>query len=42
MTTIIVFITCILGLFGIGVSVWSIITTRKKYYHEYIERKRNG
>lgn len=41
MTTIIIVATIILALIGIFIAVWSIITTRKKYYDEYIKRKRN-
>lgn len=26
---------------GVGVAVWSFIDTRKKYYNEYIERRKN-
>ena len=29
----------IMGLFGLGVAVWSIIDTRKRYYGEFLERK---
>ena len=41
MTTIIVLLTVILSLSGIAVAVWSLISTRKKYFKEYMERKRN-
>lgn len=41
MTTIIIVASIILALVGILVAIWSIISTRKKYYDDYIERKRN-
>jgi hypothetical protein len=41
MTTIIVSLTAILSLAGVVVAVWSLINTRKKYFQEYMERKRN-
>ena len=27
---------------GLGVAVWSFIDTRKRYYKEYLRRKRNA
>lgn len=41
MTTIIVSLTAILALAGVFVAVWSLISTRNKYFKEYKERKRN-
>jgi hypothetical protein len=41
MTAIIVSLTVILALAGIGVAMWSLIDTRNKYFKEYTERKRN-
>jgi hypothetical protein len=41
MTTIIITLTVILALAGIAVSMWSLITTRNKYFKEYMKRKRN-
>lgn len=41
MTTLIVSLTVILALAGIGVSMWSLVNTRNKYFEEYKERKRN-
>lgn len=41
MTTFIISVTAILTLAGIAVSIWSLISTRNKYYKEYKGRKRN-
>lgn len=41
MTTFIIIFTILLALAGIGLAVWSIASTRKEYYQEYIGRKRN-
>lgn len=41
MTILIVVITIILALAGTGIALWSLLSTRKKYYKEYTERKRN-
>lgn len=41
MTTIVVSVTVILTLAGLSVVIWSLITTRDKYFKEYKERKRN-
>jgi hypothetical protein len=41
MTTLIAALTAILSVAGIGVSMWSLISTRNKYFKEYTERKRN-
>ena len=40
MTTAIVIIGSIAAIVGVGVATWSIVTTRKKYYDEYMKRKR--
>ena len=40
MTEIIVITGSILAIVGIGVSIWSFIDTRKRYYEEYMRRKR--
>jgi len=32
-------ISIFVGLFGIGISIWSFINTRNKYYHDYLKRK---
>lgn len=37
--TIIILMTVVLALFGVGIAVWSFINTRKKYYTEYIKRR---
>jgi hypothetical protein len=41
MTTIILLLSALASILGVIVSVWSLIITRKKYYQEYIQRKRN-
>jgi len=40
MNTLIFAATAIIGVFGICVVVWSILETRKKYFNEYVARKR--
>ena len=40
MTAVIITIGSILAIVGVGVAIWSIVTTRKKYYEDYIRRKR--
>ncbi len=40
MTTLIILLSAIVGIVGIGVAVWSFLDTRKKYYEEYLDRKR--
>ncbi|MFT6909481.1 MAG: hypothetical protein ACJAS1_006200 [Oleiphilaceae bacterium] len=40
MTTLILAATATIGVFGISVVVWSIIDTRKKYFNDYVARKR--
>jgi hypothetical protein len=42
MTTIIIIAGSILAIAGVGVAIWSIVTTRKKYYEEYMRRKRRA
>lgn len=41
MTTLLVSVTAILVLAGVGIALWSILNTRKKYFKEYTERKKN-
>ena len=41
MTSFIVAMTVVISLIGVGVAIWSIISTRKKYYQEYMGRKKN-
>ncbi len=41
MTALIVTLTVLVACLGIAVAVWSLISTRKKYFNEYSERKRN-
>ena len=40
MTAVIIAIGSILAIAGVGVAIWSIVNTRKKYYDDYIRRKR--
>ena len=42
MTTLIVITGSILAIVGVGVAIWSIITTRKKYSDAYMRRKRGA
>ncbi len=42
MTAAVIITGSILGLVGIGFSIWSLIDTRKRYYEEYKRRKRRG
>ncbi len=42
MTAVIITIGSIAAIAGIGVATWSIINTRKKYYEDYIKRKRRA
>ena len=42
LTTLIVITGSIAAIVGIGVATWSIINTRKKYYEDYIRRKRRA
>ncbi len=39
MTTVIIIIGSVAAIVGVGVATWSIISTRKKYYNEYMKRK---
>ncbi len=41
LNTVVIIITVVLSLIGIGGGVWSIISTRNKYYKDYMRRKRN-
>ena len=40
MTAAVIITGSILGVIGIGFSIWSIINTRKRYYEEYIMRRK--
>ena len=40
MTGILIIMAAVLAVIGAAVAVWSIIDTRKRYYEEYIVRKR--
>ena len=42
MTTVIIIIGSIAAIVGIGVATWSILSTRKKYYDDYMRRKRRA
>lgn len=40
MTIIIIVLTLVIGLVGISIAIWSFIDTRKRYFDEYLSRKR--
>lgn len=42
MTTFIVATTTIIAIIGIGVAGWSIFDTRKKYFEDYVKRKKQN
>ena len=42
MTAAIIITGSILGIIGIGFSIWSIIDTRKRYYEDYMGKKRRA
>lgn len=42
MNSLIVIITIISAVVGLFLSIQTLINTRKKYYNDYIKRKRNG
>lgn len=42
MTGALIITGSILAIIGIGIAIWSIINTRKRYYEEYIRRKRRA
>lgn len=42
MSDIILALSVLVSILGVLVGVWSILDTRKKYYYEYKERKRNA
>ncbi len=42
MTEVLIIAGSILAIIGIGVTIWSIINTRKRYYEEYMRRKRRA
>ena len=39
MTTVIIIMGSVAAIVGTGVAIWSIFSTRKKYYDEYMKRK---
>jgi hypothetical protein len=41
MNTILIIVTSIVSILGLTLSIKTIIDTRKKYYQEYLERKKN-
>ena len=41
MTTLIYTVTAVVAILGVGVAIWSIFDTRKKFYNEYRNRKIN-
>ena len=42
LTAILVILAITLVLLGCGVAVWSIIDTRKRYYEEYLSRRKRS
>ena len=42
MTAAVIITGSILGVIGIGFSIWSIIDTRKRYYEDYMRKKRRA
>ena len=42
MTALLITIGSIAAIVGVGVATWSIISTRKKYYDDYMRRKRRA
>ena len=40
MTAVIMTIGSILAIAGVGISIWSIISIRKRYYEDYVRKKR--
>lgn len=42
MDFIVIIITIILVILGLGIFIWSIISTRNKFYNEYIGRMKDG
>ena len=42
MTGALIITGSILAIIGIGIAIWSIINTKKRYYEEYIRRKRRA
>lgn len=39
MTTVIIIMGSVAAIVGTGVAIWSIFSTRKKYYDGYMKRK---
>ena len=42
MNEVLIITGSILAIIGVGVAIWSIINTRKRYYEEYLRRKRHA
>ena len=42
MTEILVILASIVAVTGIGIAVWSIVDTRRRYYKEYTNRRKNN
>ena len=42
MNTVILITSSFFAVIGIGFSIWSIIDTRKRYYEEFMEKKRGA
>ena len=42
LTAIVVILGIALVLVGLGIAVWSIIDTRKRYYEEYLSRRKRN
>lgn len=41
MTNLVYTVTAVVAILGLGVAIWSILDTRKKFYEEYKSRKSN-
>jgi len=41
MTTVLIILSILIALLGISVSIWSLIDTRKKYYDEFIQNRKD-
>lgn len=40
MNSVITIISTVVGILGIAIAIWSIFDTRKKYFKEYLKRKK--
>ena len=40
-TSFIVLFTVVIAVSGVAVVVWSLLSTRKEYYQDYVGRKKN-